>query len=314
MEAFAQKGNKGFFEASERLYAEKPVITDERLVELGKELKLNAFRIKRAINKRIHDTKIDTDMDLATDFKARGVPHFFINGRRLSGAQPIDKFRKIIDEEIPKAKALLAKGTPAFKLYSTLIKDGKSPPPPAVKRIGAPPRTSPSKGPAGAPVTIQIFSDFQCPFCRRANPTLKELEKAFPRHVRFVWRDLPLPFHQHARDAARAAREAFAQKGKKGFWAMHDLLFQNQRALTRSDLEGYAAQLKLDLKRFELALEDGRHDAAIAADEAVAKKFKITGTPGFVVNSYFISGAQPLGVFKRRVKRALADRRAGKRP
>ena len=222
----------------------------------------------------------------------------------------------MIDEEIAKAEDLVKKGTPKARIYATLMKDAKGPPPPETKTVPAPGKANPSRGPANAPIVVQMFSDFQCPFCQRAVPTVESLEKAFPGRVRVVWRNFPLPFHTHARLAAAAALEAFAQKGNAGFWKMHDLLFAGQKqpdGLERAALEGYAQQIGLDMSKFRAALDDGRHDAAIQKDEAIAKTAGINGTPAFVINGYFVSGAQPLGAFKKVVNLALDDIKKGKK-
>ncbi len=316
IEARTEKGDKGFWDASKVLYGEQTPMTDEQLLTVAKQLKLNTFRVKQVLAKETHKKVVEADQDLAMGLEARGVPHFFINGRRLSGAQPLERFTKLIDEELAKAEALVKKGTPKAGVYAAIMKDAKGPPPPETKTVPAPTKANPSRGPARAPIVVQMFSDFQCPFCKRAVPTVEDLEKAFPGRIRVVWRNLPLPFHQHARLAAAAAMEAFAQQGNKGFWKMHDLLFAGQSSpggLERQAIEGYAQQLGLDMAKFRAALDDGRHDAAIKKDEAIAKTAGVSGTPAFVINGYFVSGAQPLAAFKKVVKIALDDLKKGKK-
>jgi predicted DsbA family dithiol-disulfide isomerase len=102
--------------------------------------------------------------------------------------------------------------------------------------------------------------------------------------------------------------EAHAQKGSDGFFAYHDLLYENQKALTRADLESYAAQLGLDVDRFRKALDAGTHRAHVEADLEAAKNANVTGTPGFFINDYFSSGAQPERQFERLVERALDEK------
>jgi protein-disulfide isomerase len=155
-----------------------------------------------------------------------------------------------------------------------------------------------------------MFADFQCPFCNRVLPTLEELERAYPGKIRIVWRDLPLPFHKDAQLAAEAAREAYRQKGDAGFWAMHALLFGNQStpgALERPGLVGYAAQVGLDAAQFAQALDARVHQPAVEADARIAAAAQISGIPAFVINGYFVSGAQPIHLFRKVVDRALAE-------
>src|SRR5262249_16260857 len=122
---------------------------------------------------------------------------------------------------------------------------------------------APAEGPAGALVTVVEFSDFQCPFCSRVAPTLPQLPHRYGADLRIVWRNNPLPFHDHAMLAAEAAMAAHAQ-GR--FWPMHVMLFQNQRALERADLERYAEQIGLDMARFRSDLDQHVHQATIRAD------------------------------------------------
>jgi len=157
---------------------------------------------------------------------------------------------------------------------------------------------------------VQFFGDFQCPFTKRVIPTVEELEKAFPGQIRLVWRNLPLPMHPDAKLAAEAAMEAFRQKGDRGFWAMHALLFAAQGqsgGLARPALDGYAAQLGLNVADFAAALDSHEHRARVEADSDVANAAGLSGTPAFVINGYYVSGAQGLHTFEKTVRRALAD-------
>jgi protein-disulfide isomerase len=157
-------------------------------------------------------------------------------------------------------------------------------------------------------VVIQEFSDFQCPFCSRVNPTVAKVMEEYGNKVQIVWRDYPLPFHKEAHPAAQAAREVFEQKGNKAFWAYHDLLFANQKALTRENLEKYAEQVGgIDMKAFKAALDSGKHKAAVDADmAAVTKAGARIGTPSFFINGKLLQGAQPYPAFKAAIDEALA--------
>ena len=108
-----------------------------------------------------------------------------------------------------------------------------------------------------------MFSDFQCPFCTRVEPTLTQLEKQYQGKVRTVWKNYPLPFHNNAEPAAQAAMAAQAQ-GK--FWQMHDKLFTNQQALDRPSLEKYAQELGLDMAKFKADLDSGKYKDAVQAE------------------------------------------------
>jgi protein-disulfide isomerase len=310
IEARAQKGDKGFWAAHDLLFADQTKLDEADLLVHAKTLGLDLTRVDAAIAKRKHQREIDADQDLGDDLQASGTPHFFINGRRLVGAQPIEKFKAVIDEELAKAEALIKGGVPAAQVYARLQTGAKTAPPPEKKKIPPPTRDNPSRGPAGAKVVVQFFSDFECPFCKRVVPTVEELEKAFPGKIRLVWRNKPLPMHAHAELASEAAMEAFEQKGAAGFFAMYELLYAasgQQGALERPALETYAAQIGLDPVRFAHALDTQSHKAVIDADNKIGDDAGIFGTPAFVINGYFVSGAQPLGKFKKIVARALAE-------
>lgn len=93
-------------------------------------------------------------------------------------------------------------------------------------KVPAPNGANPSLGAANAPVVMQMWSDFECPFCARAHPVLTELMRAYAGKVRLVWHDYPLPFHAHARLAANAGREAYAEGGAAAFWKFHDAIYE----------------------------------------------------------------------------------------
>ncbi|HEX6272714.1 MAG TPA: thioredoxin domain-containing protein [Polyangiaceae bacterium] len=306
--AYKTKGDKGFWEAHDALFESQPKLEDADLEAVAGKIGLPWDAVKAAIDGNKYVEKLDQSMEIANDFQARGTPHFFINGVRLSGAQPFEKFKASIDEQLAKAKALVAKGVPRSKIYEEVTKDGKEPPPPEKKEVAAPDASSPFKGGANAKVTIQVFSEFQCPFCKKVKPTLDELEKEYGNKIKVVWRNLPLPFHSDAPLASEAAQEAFAQKGNAGFWKFHDKLFEGQeQGLKRERLEAVAQEVGLDMEKFKAALDSHKHKAKVDADAKIGNDAGINGTPGFVINGYFLSGAQPAPAFKKIINRALRE-------
>jgi protein-disulfide isomerase len=301
-------GDKAFWEAHDALFESQPKLEDADLEAIAGKLGMPWDQVKAAIDSNKYGAKLDSSMELANDFQARGTPHFFINGVRLSGAQPFEKFKASIDEQLAKAKALVAKGVPRSKIYEEVTKEGKEPPPPEKKELPAPDASSPFKGGPNAKVTIQIFSEFQCPFCKKVKPTLDEIEKEYGNKVKIVWRNLPLPFHKDAPLAAEAAQEAFTQKGNAGFWKFHDKLFEGQeQGLARERLEAVATEVGLDMEKFKAALDSHKHKAKVDADAKIGNDAGINGTPGFAINGYFLSGAQPAPAFKKLINRALRE-------
>src|SRR5262249_6614274 len=156
---------------------------------------------------------------------------------------------------------------------------------------------------ANAPVTIVEFSDFLCPFCRRAQPTLSAIEKRYGDKVRFAFRDYPLEqLHPGATRAAEAARCATDQ-GK--FWPYHDRLFQKATA-SPDDLKTYAGEVGLDVAKFNECFASGKHAAAVQKDMHEGSRLGIGGTPAFFINGRMVSGAQPLEAFAQIIDDELA--------
>lgn len=154
----------------------------------------------------------------------------------------------------------------------------------AVEAIG------PSKGPANAPITIVEFSDFECPFCSRINPTIDQVMAKYGDKVRVVFRQFPLSFHANAEKAAQASLCANEQ-GK--FWQLHDAMFANQRALGVDQLKAKAGELGLDAAAFGTCLDSGRHAATVKADIEAGSAAGVSGTPALFINGRFINGAVP---------------------
>jgi len=170
----------------------------------------------------------------------------------------------------------------------------------------------PSKGPADAPVTMIEFSDYQCPFCKRAEPTVVALMQKYPTQLRLVYRHMPLDgLHPRARAAAIAAVCA-EQQGK--FWEYHDLLFANQQALADADLEKYAADLGLDAAKFKTCRQDPASENRVNVDATAARAAGLTGTPAFFVNGILISGARPIEDFTRWIDQEIAAKSGAAKP
>jgi len=162
-----------------------------------------------------------------------------------------------------------------------------------------------SKGPETAKITIMEFTDFQCPFCVRGNQTIQQLLKEYPKDIKLIYRSNPLPNHLDAPLAAEAAYAAGAQ-GK--FWEMHDLLFENQKALKKPDLITYAKKLGLDVKKFQKSLDSREFKKQVELDAAFGKMLRVTGTPTFFINGNKVVGAKPYSEFKNIVDTLLAGK------
>ncbi|HKP56357.1 MAG TPA: thioredoxin domain-containing protein, partial [Polyangiales bacterium] len=328
MAAFQEGGSKKFWEAHDLLFQNQRALTRADLENYGKQLGLNAKKLATVLDQNTFKDKITQDQELARGLGASGTPSFFINGRSLRGAQPFDAFKAVIDEELAKAKQMVSSGTSKTQLYAKVIENGATAPKfidapnaPAAPSAPAEPDAdkvykiaqaakAPVKGASGAKVVIEQFSDFQCPFCSRVEPTLKQVEETYGSKVKIIWRNYPLPFHQDAMPAAEAATEVFNQGGNEKFWKYHELLFANQRALSRADLEKYAEQVGgINMAKFKAALDSNKNKAAVQADvDAVDKAGARIGTPSFFINGKLLQGAQPFDAFKTAIDAAIAGK------
>ncbi len=160
------------------------------------------------------------------------------------------------------------------------------------------------RGNPKAPVVIVEFSDFQCPYCRSVQPTLKNLLAKYEGRVSLSYRDLPLrEIHPQAQMAAEASRCA-GEQGK--FWESHDLLFENQNKLNREGLVEQGRNLKLDEKQFDSCLSSGKYKAQIEQDRQLGLKAGVSGTPGFIINGNLLSGNLPQDSFEKTIEAELA--------
>jgi len=141
---------------------------------------------------------------------------------------------------------------------------------------------SPTKGPADAKVTIVKFSDYQCPFCVQAAPLVEQVLQAYPKDVKFVYKQFPLTsIHPQALPASKAALAA----GKQGkYWEMHALLLENSRALGPEKFKELAQKLNLDLARFERDMSSPEIQQQIDEEMQQARAADVTGTPTLFVN------------------------------
>lgn len=184
-----------------------------------------------------------------------------------------------------------------------------TPPPPEPARVEIDLEGVPVKGDPDAPVTIVEWSDFECPFCgRHYTQTLPRIESEYIEtgKVKYAFRDFPLSFHPNAQKAAEAGKCAYAQ-GNEYFWAIHDKMFENQKALSVENLKAYASEIDgLDTAEFNECLDSGEMASAVQQDFAAGRTAGVKGTPGFFVNGKLISGAQPYTVFQQAIEAELA--------
>jgi len=155
-------------------------------------------------------------------------------------------------------------------------------------------------------VTVVEFSDFRCPYCRRAQPALAKLLARHPESVRLAFKHFPVV----SPDSGRAAVAAVVAGWQGRFWEMHDALFALQgRPLSEDAVLAIAEDLGLDVERFRSDLRDPDALAVVEADARSARRLGLRGTPAFVIDGRLLRGAQPYERFEQVVAEALADTR-----
>lgn len=307
IEARRQLGDAGFFAAASRLFAAQDDLGSEALGVVGEELGMTRDSFAAALASPASRERLDRDGELADALAVTGTPQFFVNGRRIRGAQPIESFTAVIDAQLAAADRLRATGTPPGEIGARLTRDAVPPPEPRTLSSTHELPEDPSLGPSGAPVTIHVFSDFQCAYCRQFHATLEELMRRYPTEVRLVWHELPLGFHERARPAAAAAREAYAQRGSQGYFEMARRLFSHQDDLSEERILADAAAIGLVEEAMVAQRREATHGARIDSDRALSLRLGISGTPTAIVGRYVVEGTQPMSRMDRLVRRVLKE-------
>jgi protein-disulfide isomerase len=318
------KGNAGFWEYAELAFEELVGSHAQRdpwapLADMG----VSERSVKRLIDSGAPLRKVESDTELAKKVGARGTPTSFINGIRLSGAQPKPKFAELIDSQLKAASELGRRGVARGKRSARLTRKNYEPyQPPKRTAPKASPRhdsktrwkvpmaESPVRGRRDALVTLVVFSDFQCPYCSRLTGTIAELERKYGRDLRVVFKHHPLAFHRRAEPAAHFSIEAHKRLGMKGFWRAHDALFASQKALTDSDLERIARDIGLSPAQALRAVRDKSHQRRLDRDKELVDKLRITGTPASFINGRRLTGARPAADFEAIIDEELKHTRA----
>jgi len=270
-----------FWEMHDKLFENQQALDAPSLEKYATEVGVDGAKWKKCFDASTYNAQILADQELGGKVTARGTPNVFINGRKLTGAKPVEEFKTVIDEEMKRAEAVVAKGIAADKVYDELIKDGKVFEPLEEKVNAFKLDASPTKGKKDAKIQIVEFSDFQCPFCSRVAAPLKDLEAKYGDKMSVTFKHFPLSFHKEAMPAAMASMCAHEQ-GK--FWEYHDQLFANQKALATDNLKQYATTAGLDIAKYDACVASNKFQAQIDADMAEARDAQVRGTPTLFIN------------------------------
>ena len=230
------------------------------------------------------------------------VAQFYEQNKDRAQGRTLDQLRGEIKPYLEERRRQQARAMLVEELKS---KDGAN-----VKVMLDPPRYTvptapddPVRGNPAAPITIVEFSDYQCPFCARVNPTLAKIRETYGDRVKIVFKDYPLPNHPQAPKAAEAARCAGEQSK---YWEMHDAMFANQRALEVPSLKQTARAIGLDGTSFDQCLDSGKWQATIRAGSELGEQMGVNSTPSLYVNGRALIGAMPFENFKQIIDEELS--------
>lgn len=170
------------------------------------------------------------------------------------------------------------------------------------------------RGAANAPITLLVYSDYECPFCKSFHPTLQELMKEYDGKIRWVYRHYPLSFHQNAQKEAEAAECVAELGGNDAFWNYSDTIFErttsNGLGFALNQLGPLAAEVGVDQQAFQTCLDSGKYTKAVQASIAEGTVAGVSGTPStFLIDqkgkSQLLVGAQPIATFKAAIDKLL---------
>lgn len=163
----------------------------------------------------------------------------------------------------------------------------------------------PSLGPVDAPVTIVEFGDYECPYCKEAFPTVRQLMNAYQGQIRFVFRDYPVTeAHPLALFAAQAGQCAWEQ-GENQYWSLHDRMFIDQDAFTEENIIRWAILSGVKETELRDCIESGKYENEILDDFSDGLALGVRGTPTFFVNGRKIEGALPYSTFQQLIESQL---------
>jgi len=249
---------------------------------------------------------LDADTLMAREVSARAeavndssVQAFYDQNQARMGGQPLAGMRDRLRDYLVAQSSSRVREEYFTRLRQEAGVETYLKPPRAVIEVSA---NEPARGPVDAPIQLVEYSDFQCPYCARSQSAVAQVMATYGDRVRHVFRDYPLPMHEHAHVAAQAAQCAHDQ-GQ--FWEYGAILFANMKALTADDLKRHATAAGLDLPRFESCLDSGRFGDGVDEDLRSGQALGVTGTPAFFINGRLLSGARPFQDFKRLIEEEL---------
>jgi protein-disulfide isomerase len=275
-QAAVAAGEQGkFWEMHDLLFANQSALKRDDLLKYAKELNLNFERFRKDVDSDRVKKVVESEQAEGAKLGVNGTPTFYVAGKEYSGTRSYDQLRKLVQGEQRRTQAMA-------EITASLM----------------------SRGPAGAPVTLEFFADLESPVSRSAMSVLDAVMQRYPSAVRLQFRNFPLAFHPQAPLAHEAAMAA-ARGGH--FWDFTTYILDHQDSAVREqDLIAYAGQLGLDEGRFAAMIQEHRYASRVDADVSEGFKRGIRGSPVIFVNSRRIDGVPSLKTLTEYVEAELA--------
>ena len=322
-EAAYRQGDEAFWAMRSALYDRMDDYGSQPMVELGAEiageLGLDVEAFREDFEDPQLEARIEGDQQLAIDSGVEGTPLFAINGVVINGAQPLEEFQAVVDEQKQVVESLRQEGVAEQDLYVAAMEHNLELAMAEVEARREEARQAQESEVEVVPirehnfakgadaedalVTVVEFSSFPCPFCARGSATLEQLVERYPDEVRVVFKHFPLANQPQAMPASLAAQAA----GEQGqFWEMYDLIYEHQADLHEGIYREVAGQLGLDEERFVADMESEALFNKVERDREDGLSAGVQGTPGFAINGLRENGAQALQVFEAHVEQQVA--------
>jgi serine/threonine protein kinase/predicted DsbA family dithiol-disulfide isomerase len=317
-EARRQDGDPGFWKAHDLLLNERFSPNPKALVKLGVELGLERKAVRAAISNRENHNAIDEDLKLADDFAVDGTPAFYVNGTRVApGASP-DELNAAVEAEMSRARALLAQGIGRSEILQTTTKQGRKGQPIEIRTYSFSELYYAGVGPADPKVVIVQLCSFDDLICQLIAPVVEDLLKRYPKELAMAWVSVPGEDNPEGTRAAILGFVAFTKAGSDGFKKMSTRLLAAQDeddGFSEKAMYRYAQEMGINKADVMKALKEPKMHAELMA---VAKSVKNAGfvqIPGFLIckgddlcrsGGYFLSGAQSLRAFEKRIQLVLS--------
>jgi protein-disulfide isomerase len=271
-------------------------VRNRALEQMASEQALDAEAAKSGKDR---DTLLKEEVEKRAAVSDEDVQKYYDDNKERFRSMPFEKVAPAVKRQLLAQKQVAAMQEYVGALRQSLGYQNDLAPPRFEIAIG----TSPSQGPGDAPITLVEFSDYECPFCKSAEPIVKQVKERYPTQLRFVTKNFPLDAHPKAKPAAEAAVCA-AEQGK--FWEYHDLLFDKAPQIDAPQLGTYAEQAGLDKAKFDECLAAHRGEPVVKADLEEGQKAGVSGTPAFFVNGVPLAGGRSLNDFAKAIDTELA--------